>query len=196
MPPWRQASSVNDEGSPILSRIVCTIFCIPLNENGLVIPSRTSLRIIGTPATRQPRKDRLCIFIEFHDPAICCFLKRMPNNGPGLVVLDLDRARPFLAGVVGPSQIARQDILRPLEPLKADDRCRASLRLPAFDATPSKSVDLLSRGCGLRPLRAPLLGHALPRVRNGAIELAWIQAMHDTPSPTTQRDSLLTLPRT
>ena len=48
----------------------------------------------------------------------------MPNNGPGLVVLDLDRARPFLAGVVGPSQIARQDILRPLEPLKADDRCR------------------------------------------------------------------------
>ena len=42
MPPCRQASSVNVEGSPILSRMVCTIFCIPLNENGLVMPARTS----------------------------------------------------------------------------------------------------------------------------------------------------------
>src|SRR5262245_18236447 len=49
MPPCLQASSVKVEGSPSLSRIVCTIFCIPLNENGFVMPYGNSLRILGTP---------------------------------------------------------------------------------------------------------------------------------------------------
>src|SRR5262249_17428303 len=82
----------------------------------------------------------------------------MPNDGTRLVMFDFDRARPFLAAVVCPSQIACQDILWPLEPLKADDRGGGSFGLSAFDATPGKSVNLLSCGRGLCSLRAPLLG--------------------------------------
>src|SRR5215216_2639839 len=44
-----QASNVNVAGNPKISRMVWTIFCIPLNEYGLATPSRDSLRIIGTP---------------------------------------------------------------------------------------------------------------------------------------------------
>ena len=109
----------------------------------------------------------------------------MPNDGAGLVVLDLDCARPFLAAVVSPSQIAGQDILWPLKPLKADDRGCGCFGVSAFDATPCKRVNLLSRGRGLRSFRAPLLGDTLPRIRDGAIELTWMKAMYNTPSAAT-----------
>ena len=136
-------------------------------------------------AARKLRKDRLRFLIELHNPANRLFFERMPNDRAGLVMFDLDSAWPFLAAAIGPSQIAGQDIFRPLKPLKANDRRRSCFRLPAFDAAPGKRIDLLSRGRRLRALRAPLLGDAPSRVRHGAIELARIQAMHDTPSPTT-----------
>src|SRR5262245_48185516 len=54
-PPCRQGSSVNVEGEAILPHIVWTIFCIPLNEYGLVTPSLTCRRIIGTAPRRRDR---------------------------------------------------------------------------------------------------------------------------------------------
>src|SRR6266498_1283723 len=115
----------------------------------------------------------------------------MPNDGAGLVVLDLDRARPFLAAVVCPSQIAGQDIFWPLEPLKADDRGCGCFGLPAFDAAPGKRVNMLSRGGGLRSLRSPLLGDTLPSIRNGPIKLTCMQAIYNTRSAATWRSCLL-----
>jgi hypothetical protein len=119
--------------------------------------SRSWAEVVSHDAARngcnvlRPRPGYLCILIEFHDTAIRRFLEWMPNNDASLVVLDLDRAWPFFAAVISPSQIARQDILRPLQPLKADD-CRCScFGLTTFDAAPGKRVGLVSRGRGLRP---------------------------------------------
>src|SRR5215469_8575294 len=119
MPPCRQASSVKVAGSPSWSRIAWTIFCIPLKENGFVMPSRTCLRIIG--AARKFRKYRLCILIKSDEPTLGFLLQRVPDHCARLMVLYLDRVRPLLAAVVGPTQIACQDIFWSLEPFKADD---------------------------------------------------------------------------
>src|SRR5262245_3935780 len=144
-------------------------------------------------AAWQPRKDRLGILIEFHDSGTGPFLQRMPNNSTGLVVFDLDRIRPFLAAVVSPSQIAGQDVLWPLKPLKADHRGCGGFGLSAVNAAPGKLVNLLSRGRAFCFLRTPPFGDTLPRIRNVAIELTWMQAMNNTPSATTERDGLLAL---
>src|SRR5215467_13194131 len=144
---------------------------------------------------REACKNGLGVFIELYNPDFGLLFERMPDHRARLVMFDLDRARPFLAAVVCPSQIACQDILWPLKPLKADDRGCGCFGLSAFDATPGKSVNLLSRGRGLCSLRAPLLGDTLPRVRDGAIELTWMKAMYNTPCATTQCDGLLALAR-
>jgi hypothetical protein len=51
------------------------------------------------------RKHCFSVFIELHDAGFCLLFERMPNDRSGLVVFDLDGIRPFLAAVVGPSQI-------------------------------------------------------------------------------------------
>ena len=89
----------------------------------------------------------------------------MPNDGAGLVVLDLDCARPFLAAVVCPSQIAGQDILWPLKPLKADYRSGPDLGDPALNASPGKLIGLIPSGGRLNSLDADFRFDADPRVR-------------------------------
>src|SRR5262249_56031503 len=93
---------------------------------------------------REACKNGLGVFIELYNPDFGLLFERMPDHRARLVMFDLDRARPFLAAVVCPSQIACQNILRSLEPLKADDRACASFRFPPSNPTPAKTHTLLS----------------------------------------------------
>src|SRR5262245_11446660 len=117
----------------------------------------------------------------------------MPNNRASLVVFDLNGVRPFLAAVVCPAQIACQDVLWPLEPLKANDRRCACFRLPAFNTAPGERIDLFSCSRSLCSFRAFVLGDALPGIGHGTVELAWMQAAHDPPGAAAQHHGFLAL---
>ena len=88
---------------------------------------------------------RLCIFIKFSGSELGLFFERMPDHYPGFMVLNFDRARPFFVAVVGPSQIAGQNVFWALEPFKADDRGGSSFGLAMLDAAPSECINLLAR---------------------------------------------------
>jgi hypothetical protein len=60
---------------------------------------------------------------------------------------------------------------------------------------PGECVDFPSRDGRLLALGATLLGDLFPRIGNLSIELIGVQAMHDAPGPTTERNRLHALPR-
>ena len=160
----------------------------------LIAFGRTSLRIIGTPRRGSLAKT-LPHLRRIDEAAVGHLFKRMPDDGAGLVVLDLDRARPVLAAVIRPSQISGQDVFRPLQPFEAD-HCRCgSLGLAMLNAAPREGIDLIPRDRGFGPFRSALLGDAFPGVRNIPVELMWMQAVNDAPCPPAQSNGLLALPR-
>src|SRR4029077_16663307 len=141
------------------------------------------------------REHVLRLTIEFDCALFCGFLQRMPHNGACLVVRDFDGFGRLLTAIVWPGQIARQDVLGPLEELKADHRSGCRLGIPLVNGTPSKPVDLLARRGGLGFHRAPLLGYTLPWIGDVAIETIGMEAMDHTPCGPAQRDDLLALAR-
>src|SRR5262245_39866890 len=110
-------------------------------------------------------------------------------------MLDPNGVRPFLASVVCPPDVASQHVLGPLQPLKANDGCRSSLRFIRFNAAPRKSVDLLPGHGRLLGFRSALACNAVPWVGDFAIELLRVEPVNDLPGSAAEGHDLLSLPQ-
>jgi hypothetical protein len=99
------------------------------------------------------------------------------------------------ATIVGPANEASKYVLRPLEPLQADDSGGPRLRVALSYCCVGKNIDLLTRHCRLYCLGSPIFGYAAPWIRHVLIKGIGIESMHNFPCSGTEADKLLTLPR-
>src|SRR4029077_7420385 len=89
--------------------------------------------------------------------------------------------------IIGPGEIAADDILGPLKPFEADHSRRCRLGATRFYRAPSKSIDLFPRGRGLRLQSSPLLRHSLPGIGYRLVEELRVKSVDNAPSMAAHR---------
>jgi hypothetical protein len=135
----------------------------------------------GEPTPRKSLKYRFSFRIKSHCLSVDHIFQGMPNGCAGLVVQDLNGVRPFLASIVWPPKNPARTFSGRLQPFEADNCGCRDFRPSVLNCPRGEPVDIVARDGELFGFRPTFDGDAIPRIRDIAIEFAWMQSMDNTP---------------